>query len=131
MDFSDQLRGLIEAQDGLVHRRQLLEAGVTPSALRWHLGRRRQLVLPGVAATVTGTLTPRQRLVAGQLMAGPEAVISGPTAAAWHGILEAARDGRVRAGGRPGGGARDQQCPAGHDGQSRAADADRRAAAHA
>jgi hypothetical protein len=71
MDFSDQLRGLIEAQDGLVHRRQLLEAGVTPSALRWHLGRRRQLVLPGVVATVTGTLTPRQRLVAGQLMAGP------------------------------------------------------------
>lgn len=96
MDFPDELRGLIEAQDGLVRRQQLLAAGVTPSALRWHLGRHWQLVLPGVVATVTGALTPRQRLVAGQLLAGPEAVISGPTAAAWHGIRAAAPDGRVQ-----------------------------------
>jgi hypothetical protein len=95
MDLPAELRDLIDLQAGLARRGQLLAGGVSPSALRWHLGRRWRLVLPAVVATFTGELSPHQHLVAGQLLAGPEAVLSGPSAAAWHGVLAATTDGVV------------------------------------
>jgi hypothetical protein len=81
------LQQLIHLQEGLARRQQLLDGGISPAALRWQLGRRWRLVLPGVVATFTGDLSPRRRLIAAQLLAGPEAVLHGPTAAAWHGVL--------------------------------------------
>ncbi|MFI7587841.1 hypothetical protein ACIB24_12275 [Spongisporangium articulatum] len=63
--------------------------------MRRRLARDWRAPLPGVVATFTGAPTPRQRLIAAQLYAGPEAIIGSTTAAAWHGV-EAARADPVR-----------------------------------
>lgn len=80
------LRALAERQFGLLTRRQLRRGGVTNAAIRWAIGRRWQLVLPGVVATFTGRLDADQRLVAGSLYAGPDALLSGPVGARLHGV---------------------------------------------
>lgn len=90
MQIPQQLRDHLAHQDGLLTRRQVLAAGVSPAALRWQLSHGWTAVLPGVLAAFTGSLTSRQRLIAGQLLAGDEAVMSGLTAASWHGVLAAA-----------------------------------------
>jgi hypothetical protein len=68
---------------------QLHEVALSRAELRWKLGRSWRLVLPHVVATFTGQLDARQRLVAAQLFAGRGGMISGPTAARWHGLLSA------------------------------------------
>ncbi len=71
----------VRKQDGIATRRQLLEAGVTPDAIRWRVksGRWRRM-LPGVYATFSGTPTRKQQLMAAFLYAGPHAQVSGLTA---------------------------------------------------
>ena len=91
MDLPPLLEALLREQDGIVTRRQLYECGVSAAAVRWALGRRWRLVLPGVVATFTGRLDERQRLVAGALYAGELAVLSGPAAARWHALTSVPR----------------------------------------
>jgi hypothetical protein len=82
----EPLLQLLESQLGLATTGQLQAAGLTRAEVRWKLGRSWRLVLPHVVATFTGQLDLRQRLVAAQLLAGPGGMISGPTAARWHGL---------------------------------------------
>ena len=84
--MSTELTALVAAQDGLVHRRQLHEHGVSDGELRWANAHSWQLVLPDVFATFTGRLDPRQRLVAAALFAGPQAALAAAAAARWHGL---------------------------------------------
>ncbi len=82
------LAELVAAQDGLLTRRQALDAGLTDGALRHALrpaGPWRRLA-PGVYVTVTGELTARQRVRAALLHAGPGGVLSGADACRAHGL---------------------------------------------
>lgn len=78
-----------EDQRGLVTVRQLRDAGVTPDALRWRIGRTWRLVLPRVVAVAGVGLDPTQRMIAALLYAGPGAVITSSAAAAWYGVTAA------------------------------------------
>lgn len=84
MELPDSLRPVLAEQWGVVSRDQLLEHGVTPDAIRWALGRRWRMVLPGIVATFTGNLSPRQELVAAGLWAGGTSMLTGVAAARWH-----------------------------------------------
>lgn len=78
------LSDVLAAQDGLVTRAQATEAGMSPAAIRHAIrpgGPWRRLA-PGLYASFTGQLTPRQRLRAVLLHAGDGAVLSGADAAA-------------------------------------------------
>lgn len=77
---------LLRRQSGVATREQLLGAGMTRSALQARLDRHWRLVLPRVVATHRGALSERQRLVAAQLYAGRDAVLTSTAAAAWHGV---------------------------------------------
>ncbi len=92
MDMPPALVDLLTRQEGLARRDQLLQTGISPSALRWRMGTAWRVVVPGVVATFTGSLSPRQRLIAGQLYAGQEAMLAATSAAAWHGVLAADGD---------------------------------------
>lgn len=74
-----QVRGFpdIAGQSGLATRRQLQEHGWSPSAIRHRLGDRWHLVYPRVVAPHSRRVLGRDRLVAAQLWAGPDAVLSG------------------------------------------------------
>lgn len=87
---------LLRSQDQLITRAQALQH-LSPSALRHRLrpGGPWQVVLPGVCAAVTGTLTPRQRYRAALLHAGPRAQLAGRTAVLGHGLRSLRPDGRV------------------------------------
>ena len=80
------LASLLARQDQLATRSQLADAGVTPSTISWNTGRHWRVVLPRVYLLSTERPTPRQRLRAALLWAGPEAVLSGRTAARVHGL---------------------------------------------
>jgi hypothetical protein len=71
MRLPDELVRVADEQLGLLSRRQLLAAGVTRGELRWAIGRTARIVLPGVLALFTGPVSPRQRLFAAALCAGP------------------------------------------------------------
>jgi hypothetical protein len=86
----------IDEQLGLATRGQLLTAGSTASEIRWAIGRTAGIVLPGVLALFTGALSPRQRLIAAALYAGPDAQLAGVSAARWLGIGDLIDDGRHR-----------------------------------
>lgn len=94
-ESSTELRRLLDRQHGLATRRQLLDAGLTRSAVSWRLGRSWQSVLPGVIATDRGEVTGPRRLVASLLYAGPEAALSGSTAARWYGVTRVPERGPV------------------------------------
>ncbi|MBI4943051.1 MAG: hypothetical protein HY830_20085 [Actinobacteria bacterium] len=97
MRIPDELASLLHEQHGLVTTMQLELLGVTRSARRHACARSGwRLVLPGVVATFRGPLSPRQRLVAAQLWAGDDAVISSRTAAACHGVKAADGEHVVR-----------------------------------
>ena len=56
------LTGLLDAQQGVLARRQALAAGMTPDQWEWRLSRGRwQQVLPGVAVTHNGGTTFGER----------------------------------------------------------------------
>lgn len=91
MDLPEQLQALLRVQDGLVTRRQLRGCGLSDDAVRWALGCRWRMVLPGVVAAFTGRLDEHQRLVAGALYAGEQAVLTGPAATRWHALSSVPR----------------------------------------
>lgn len=91
MELPDSLVPVLAAQHGLVTRQQLSAHGVGRAAVRWALGRIWRMVLPGVVATFTGSLSPRQELVAAGLWAGDAAVLTGLCAARWHQVAPGAR----------------------------------------
>jgi hypothetical protein len=95
MHVPDDLVALAEERRGLLTTAELRGAGVSAATLRWHLGRTCSAVLPGVVALFTGALDPAQRLLAGQLWAGPQAQLASLTAARWHGF-DVPDDGVVR-----------------------------------
>jgi hypothetical protein len=80
----EALQPELSTQLGLVTRDQLAERGISRGAVRWALGRTWRMPLPGVVATFTGALTPRQELVAASLWAGDDAVLTGICAARFH-----------------------------------------------
>jgi hypothetical protein len=87
MKIDDDLSRLIGKQDGLVTRHQLLEAGVSDTAIRHAVDTMRwQRVVRGVYATFSGPLQRRHILRAALLHAGPEAVISGGPACNAYGL---------------------------------------------
>lgn len=96
MDLPPRLLALLDAQDGLVTRGQLRDCGITDEQVRWALGRRWQMVLPGVVAAFTGRLDDHQRLVAAALYAGESAVLTGAAAARWHALTSVPRSEHLR-----------------------------------
>ena len=90
------LRERLAAQDGVVTRAQAL-VHLSPDAVRHRIrpGGPWQRLLPGVYLAATGVPTLRQRLRAGLLYAGEQAVLAGPTALALHGMDAPGKDHRV------------------------------------
>jgi hypothetical protein len=83
------LDAVIDGQDRIVSRAQLLAAERTDKEIRKHLRRRSwQTVHPGVYATHTGPVGYEGRLLAGLLYAGPEAAWSHYTAAEQLGLVK-------------------------------------------
>jgi hypothetical protein len=82
------LREIAESQDGIVTRKQALEAGFSHEALRARVasGRWRRLY-PGVVSTFTGEPPRRAALWAAVLRAGPGAMLSHHTAAEADGLI--------------------------------------------
>jgi hypothetical protein len=97
VDISPEVDALARAQHGVVSRLQLADVGVTPSELRWAIGRRWRLLLPGVVLLSPELPDERQRRVAALLYAGPDAWLAGPTAAAFHGLGPERPGSRVHA----------------------------------
>lgn len=91
MQLPETLHQVLSDQLFLVTRAQLLEHGVTPDAIRWASGRTWRVVLPGVIATFTGSLSPRQEVFAAALWAGDGAVLTGVAATRWHSLLPLTR----------------------------------------
>ncbi len=86
MEMSSQSRALVEAQQGMLTRRQLLDAGVTKAEIRSRLGARWRVLLPGVVMLDREMPNTEQRLLAALLFGGPSSWLAGPTAAALHGL---------------------------------------------
>jgi hypothetical protein len=74
------LADVLAYQYSVITRRQALDRGLTPSALRQRLrpGGPWQRLLPGVFLAVTGTPSANQRDVAALLYAGPACMLTGP-----------------------------------------------------
>ena len=106
VDLSPAVRQLLLEQRGLATLTQLRAHGMTAESVRWRLARGWRMVLPRVV--LTGERLDRDRqLVAALLYSGPDAMITGAAAAAWHGVTAAAAPGpvvvAVPAGRRPSG----------------------------
>jgi hypothetical protein len=80
------LNRLAREQFAVIHRAQALECGMTRSAVDYRIrdGGPWQVLLPGVYATTTGTVTVDQRAMAALLHAGPGSVITGAAAVRRH-----------------------------------------------
>lgn len=89
-------RELLREQDGVLSRRQSLQAGLTDRDLA-RLSRRRELVRvhPGVYVDHTGPLSWQQRAWAAVLFSWPAALCA-ESALAAHGVRSAVRDLAVR-----------------------------------
>ncbi|QKE83935.1 hypothetical protein [Arthrobacter sp. NEB 688] len=94
-ELPSEVRDLLARQDGVASRSQLLALGVGVETWRWNAGRTWRVVLPRVVLVSRAEPSPRQRLVAALLWAGPGSVIAGSTAARLHGITSAQDDGTV------------------------------------
>ena len=86
---------LAAEQWGVVSRAQLLDAGLTPDAIRWRAAHRWRCLLPGVYSVHSGRIGLRQAAMAAQLYAGPTSLIAGPAAARLHGLESASAAGVV------------------------------------
>lgn len=84
--FGTDALDLIQGQDGIVSRQQLLACGVSKEAIRWNSGRSWRVVLPRVYLLGRESITQRQRHIAALLYAGPGSVITGAVAAEFHGV---------------------------------------------
>lgn len=96
MDADLAVERLFRDQLDLATREQLSRLGVTQETLRWRLGRSWTAVLGRVVSRSRERLTPRQRLVAAQLEAGPHAVITGVHACLAHGLTAVPGNRRVQ-----------------------------------
>ncbi|MBR7742985.1 hypothetical protein KC207_06755 [Phycicoccus sp. BSK3Z-2] len=90
------LDDLLRHQDRVLTRSQLTACGVSAAAIRWNAGRNWRVLLPRVYLLSRESPTEWQRHRAALLWAGPGAVLSGPTAAALHGIRSAGPGPQVR-----------------------------------
>ena len=80
---------LVDAQCGIVGRRQALELGFSAGQIRHRLGTGRwRQVYPGVYATFTGPLPREARLWAAVCLAGKGAMLSHESAAEVQGLLD-------------------------------------------
>lgn len=86
---------LLDQQHGVITRRQALEH-LTESALLERLGRRWQVLLPGIYLAHTGPVTDLQRLWAAQLYGGDEAMLDDTTALSEYGVNYLPDDSHVR-----------------------------------
>ena len=83
-----RLRQLIEAQSGVLARRQLTALGIGWDTVHHQIvAGRWSARSPRVVSTVTGALTIDQRRWVGVLHAGPRSMLGGLTAAARHGLV--------------------------------------------
>lgn len=82
----ERLDRLAREQFGVIHRAQALECGMTRSAVDYRIrdGGPWQVMLPGVYAITTGTVSLDQRAMAALLHAGPHSVITGAAAVRRH-----------------------------------------------
>lgn len=75
------LRDLLQAQSGVLSRRQALAAGLTPHAWRWRLRSGRwQSLLPGVAVAHSGGVSDEERGWAAVLYCGEHTALTGDAA---------------------------------------------------
>lgn len=83
---SARLERVVREQFGLVGRDQALGCGVSRSAVSYLLRKDGpwRKIMPGVYATVTGSITPDQRAMAALLHAGPRSMITGAVAVRRH-----------------------------------------------
>jgi hypothetical protein len=78
---------LLDAQDGVLHRKQSLGRGLTDAANRHRLETGQwQRMLPEVYLTHAGDPSRRQLLIASLLYVGPDGAIDGADACRFHGI---------------------------------------------
>lgn len=86
-----QIGTLARAQHGIISRAQLLEAGLTPAAVRWRLQRAHlRPIHRGVYAVADPALLRLSAESAALIATGPESALSHRTAAALWGIAPAA-----------------------------------------
>lgn len=84
MDTHPEVARLIDVQDGLITRRQAIEAGLTPTAITRQVRRRAWVAVhPGVYVDHTGPLSWRQRAWAAVLACWP-AALTGASALRAH-----------------------------------------------
>jgi hypothetical protein len=86
METTNAAVELLRRQDELATRAQLYKTGLTRAVIRWRLGRSWTAVVGPVIAATRAPLTPRQRLVAAQLLAGPQGIITGEHACLHQGL---------------------------------------------
>jgi hypothetical protein len=82
-----RLDELFGAQHGVASRAQLLEIGMTRSAIQHRITVKGpwRILLPGIYA-MDQHITTRRREMASQLLAGPDSVLTGPYAARHYGV---------------------------------------------
>jgi very-short-patch-repair endonuclease len=81
------MRRTAERQSGVISYDQLIAAGFTPEEIRVMVRRGHLIrIARGVYALGHARLTPRGRLFAAHLIAGPDSFLSHRTAAAWRGL---------------------------------------------
>jgi hypothetical protein len=82
------MNDLLVRQNGVITRSQTRDCAMSDQALRHRIrpGGPWQVLLPGVYLTTTGSPAPLHRLMAAQLYAGRDSVITGPAALALHHI---------------------------------------------
>jgi len=91
--MTPELATLVQAQAGLVARRQLTAHGIDWDRVDHQIAARRWVErTPRVISTTTGELTREQRLWLAVLHAGPRSMLGGLTAAAVHGLAGWERD---------------------------------------
>jgi hypothetical protein len=88
MRDDQRARAILANQRGVAARAQVLSWGLTAEGVRYRIrsGGPWQRLLPGVYLTVTGQPTGEQLQIAAMLHAGPDGVITGPTALRNYGI---------------------------------------------
>lgn len=84
----ERLNKIAGEQYGVIHRQQALECEMSRSAIDYRIRDDGpwQVILPGVYARATGTLTTDQRAMAALLHASPDGVITGAAAVRRHNL---------------------------------------------
>ncbi len=82
------LSALLDRQMNVIARRQALNCAMTDRLMQYRSrpGGPWQRMLPGIYLAATGVPATRQRLMAAQLFAGPDSMITGLAALAEHGV---------------------------------------------